>query len=113
MGKREDYIDKLAAQLKVWSAEIDVLEAKAERATVEVKIAILKEVEILNKKIEDAQKKIKEQEKSCIAIGLKEAKERDIRLVLLYIRKKCPRGYLLNKLKIHEKKRTKRCQKLT
>ena len=60
MGKREDYIDKLAAQLKVWSAEIDVLKAKAGKGTVEVKIAILKEVEILNKKMQDAQKKIKQ-----------------------------------------------------
>ena len=48
MGKREDYIDQLAAQLKVWCAEIDVLKAKAEKETVEVRVMILKEVEILN-----------------------------------------------------------------
>ncbi len=60
MGKREDYIDKLAAQLKVWVAEIDVLKARAEKGTVEVKIAIHKEVEILNKKMQDAQKKLQE-----------------------------------------------------
>ena len=60
MGKREDYIDKLAAQLKLWSAEIDVLKAKAGKETVEVKIAIHKEVEILNKKMQDAQKKLQE-----------------------------------------------------
>ena len=60
MGKREDYIDKLAAQLKVWCAEIDVLKAKAEKETVEVRIAIHKEVAILNKKMQDMQKKIKE-----------------------------------------------------
>ena len=60
MGKREDYIDKLAAQLKVWSAEIDLLKAKAEKQTVEVKIAIHKDVEILNKKMQDAQKKLQE-----------------------------------------------------
>ena len=60
MGKREDYIDKLAAQLKLWSAEIDVLKAKAAKETVEVKIAIHKEVEILNKKMQDAQKKLQE-----------------------------------------------------
>ena len=60
MGKREDYIDKLAAQLKLWSAEIEVLKAKAAKETVEVKIAIHKEVEILNKKMQDAQKKLQE-----------------------------------------------------
>ena len=65
MGKREDYIDKLAAQLKVWGAEISVLKAKAEKETIEVRIAIHKEVEILNKKMRDVQKKIKEiQEKT-------------------------------------------------
>lgn len=60
MGKREDYIDKLAAQLKLWSAEIDVLKAKAGKETVEVKIVIHKELEILNKKMKDAQKKLQE-----------------------------------------------------
>ena len=60
VGKREDYIDKLAAQLKVWGAEIDLLKAKAEKETVEIKIAIHKEVEILNKEIRDLKKKIKE-----------------------------------------------------
>ena len=65
MGKREDYIDKLAAQLKLWSAEIDVLKAKAAKETVEVRIVIHKEVELLNKKMRDVQKKIKEiQEKT-------------------------------------------------
>ena len=60
MGKREDYIDKLAAQLKAWCVEIDVLKARAEKETAEVKSAILKEVEIANKKMQQAQKKIKE-----------------------------------------------------
>ena len=60
MGKREDYIDKLAAQLKLWSAEIDVLKAKAAKETVEVRIAIHKEVEMLNKKMQDVQKKLQE-----------------------------------------------------
>jgi len=60
MGKKEDYIDKLAAQLKVWSAEIDILKAKAEKETIMVKLAILKEVEILNKKMQNVENKIKE-----------------------------------------------------
>lgn len=60
MGKREDYIDKLAAQLKLWSAEIEVLKAKAGKETVEIKAAIHKDVEILNKKMQEAQKKLQE-----------------------------------------------------
>lgn len=60
MGKKEEYIERLTAQLKVWAAEIEVLKAKAEKETIEVKIAIHKEVEVLNKKMHDAQKKIKE-----------------------------------------------------
>jgi hypothetical protein len=60
MGKREDYIEKLAAQLKVWSAEINLLKAKATKETVEVKIVIHKEIEILNKKMQNAQKKLQE-----------------------------------------------------
>ena len=60
MGKREDYIDKMAAQLKIWSAEIDVLKAKAGKGTVEIKTAFHKDVEILNKKMQDAQKKLQE-----------------------------------------------------
>ena len=47
-------------QLKGWGIEIDVLKARAEKETAEVKSAILKEVEIANKKMQQAQKKIKE-----------------------------------------------------
>jgi len=32
MGNREEYIDKLAARLKKWDAEISKLEKKAEKA---------------------------------------------------------------------------------
>ena len=60
MDKREEYVDRLVAQLKVWGAEINVLRAKAEKETVEVKIAIHKEIEILNKKMQEVQKKISE-----------------------------------------------------
>lgn len=60
MGKREDYIDKLAVQLKGWGIEIDVLKARAEKETAVVRSAILKEVEIVNKQMQQAQKKMKE-----------------------------------------------------
>jgi len=79
MGKREDHIDKVAAQLKVWSAEIDVLKAKAGKGTVEVKTAIHKEVEMLNQKMQDTKKKLRElTEKTgdacdCLADGVTKA----------------------------------------
>ncbi len=60
MGKKEDYIDTLAVQLKGWGIEIDVLKARAEKETAAARSAILKEVEIANKKMQQAQKKIKE-----------------------------------------------------
>lgn len=58
MGKREEYIDRLAAQLKVWCAEIDALKAKAGKEAVDIKIAIHKEIEVLSKKMQDMQKKL-------------------------------------------------------
>ena len=60
MGKREEYIDKLAVQLKGWGIEIDVLKARAEKETAVVRSAIFKEVGIMNKQMQQAQKKIKE-----------------------------------------------------
>ena len=38
MSTKEVYIEKLEAQLKEWSAKIDVLEAKAEKAEADTKI---------------------------------------------------------------------------
>ena len=37
MKSREEYIDKLAAQLKEWSAKIDELESKARAAKADAK----------------------------------------------------------------------------
>ena len=60
MIKKEEYIDKLSAQLKEWSVQIDLLKNKAGKGTAEIKIAVDKEVEILNKMMKDAQKKLQE-----------------------------------------------------
>ncbi|MDP1854119.1 MAG: coiled coil domain-containing protein [Candidatus Omnitrophota bacterium] len=55
MIKKEEYIDKLATQLKEWNAKINLLKDKAAKGTADIKIAINKDVEVLNKKMKDAQ----------------------------------------------------------
>jgi hypothetical protein len=60
MKTKEEYIDSLAAELKVWSAEIDNLHAKAEAASEDVKIKYHAEIEALRVKECEANEKIKE-----------------------------------------------------
>ncbi len=47
MSKREAYEDKLRAQLDEWKAEIDKLEAKAKKATADLKIKYDKQIQEL------------------------------------------------------------------
>jgi chromosome segregation ATPase len=58
MKTREEYIDSLAAELKVWSAEIDLLTAKAEKATEQAKHNIQEEINELRKNHVEASAKI-------------------------------------------------------
>ncbi len=60
MQKREEYIDKLAAQLKEWSAKIDELESKARVAKVDVKTEYEKQIGQLKDKRESAMTKFQE-----------------------------------------------------
>ena len=60
MVKKEEYIDKLSAQLKELNIKIDQLKDKAGKGPAELKIAINKEVEVLNKMMKDAGKKLQE-----------------------------------------------------
>jgi hypothetical protein len=60
MKNREEYIDKLAAQLKEWSAKIDELEVKAKSATEEAKIKYDKQIKELTAQHEVAMKKLQE-----------------------------------------------------
>ena len=60
MTKKEEYIDKLSAQLKEWGVKIDQLKDKAGKGTAELKIAMDKEVVVLNKMMKDAKKKLQE-----------------------------------------------------
>lgn len=45
MGRKEEYMDKLSAQLKVWSARIDEFAEKAEHEALEHKTKLLREIE--------------------------------------------------------------------
>lgn len=60
MKTNDEYIDSLAAELKAWSAEIDVLHAKAEVAEEDVKLKYQEDIEALRVKELAAAEKIKE-----------------------------------------------------
>jgi uncharacterized coiled-coil DUF342 family protein len=58
MQKKDLYIEKLNAQLKEWSAAIDVLKAKADKATADLKIGYQKQLDDLKAKRDVARDKI-------------------------------------------------------
>lgn len=58
MTKRDAYIEKLNAQLKEWSASIDVLKARADKASADLKIGYTKQLDDLKAKQKVAQGKI-------------------------------------------------------
>jgi len=60
MTNREEYIDKLAAQLKEWSAKIDELEAVARSAKAEAKTGFEKQIGQLKDQRYAATKKLQE-----------------------------------------------------
>ena len=60
MKDREEYIDKMTAQLKEWSHKIDELEFKARVAKADVKIGYEKRIRELKDKREAVVLKIKE-----------------------------------------------------
>lgn len=60
MDERKTYEEKLNAQLKEWSAEIALLNAKADKATAETKIEYYKMITIVERKQETAAMKFQE-----------------------------------------------------
>ncbi len=60
MKSREEYIEKLAVQLKEWSAKIDELESKARVAKADVKTGYENQVKQLKDKRNTATKKLQE-----------------------------------------------------
>ena len=59
-NKRKAYEEKLDAQLDEWSAQINVLKARADKAKAEVKIEYYKTIEVLERKQKDAKAKLQE-----------------------------------------------------
>jgi uncharacterized coiled-coil DUF342 family protein len=60
MDKKDLYIEKLNAQLKEWSASIDVLKAKADKATADLKIGYYKQLDDLKAKRDSAREKLED-----------------------------------------------------
>jgi hypothetical protein len=60
MNKKQEYQKKLQAQLDEWSADIDKLKAKADKAEADAKLDYQKQVEHLRSMKEDASKKMSE-----------------------------------------------------
>ena len=58
--KREEYIDKLAAQLKEWSAKVDELESKAYSAKADMKTEYEKQIKQMKDKRDTAMQKLQE-----------------------------------------------------
>jgi predicted nucleic acid-binding Zn-ribbon protein len=62
MKTKDEYIESLATELKDWSAQIDVLSAKMEKAAGMVKLKYIEDVNSLHTKQQAASEKIKELE---------------------------------------------------
>lgn len=60
MKTKDEYIERLASQLKEWSTEIDVLNGKMENAADDVKLKYAEEVEALRAKQQAAADKMEE-----------------------------------------------------
>jgi len=60
MKNREEYIDKLATQLKEWSAKIDELETKARTAKADAKTSYDSQIAQLKEKRDAAKTKLQE-----------------------------------------------------
>jgi len=59
-GKRKAYEEKLDAQLKEWSAQIELLKAKADNARADAKVEYFKTIDALQRKQNEAKTKLHE-----------------------------------------------------
>ena len=57
---RKAYESKLDAQLAQWSADLDVLKAKAKRAEVDAKVAYDKSIDAMQRKHDEASKHLRD-----------------------------------------------------
>jgi len=60
MGKKEEYMEKLGAQLRAWSEKMDFLTEKAEHEALEQKTKLLREIEEFKARSQEAQLKLKQ-----------------------------------------------------
>ncbi|HEY0268942.1 MAG TPA: hypothetical protein VGC12_06870 [Methyloradius sp.] len=60
MSLKDEYLEKLKAQLDEWSADIDLLEARAKEAEAKVRIKYEEQLIILKAKRDEAKAKIAE-----------------------------------------------------
>lgn len=60
MSIKDDYVEKLKAQLDVWSADIDVLEARARQVEADVRLKYEEQITVLKAKREEAKAKLAE-----------------------------------------------------
>lgn len=59
-GKRDEYVTKMKAQLDIWSAEVERLEAKARAAKADMKITYERRVAELREKRQDVERRLRE-----------------------------------------------------
>ena len=64
MNSKDEYVRKMQAKLELWSAEIDVLGAKAEKAAAEFKLEYIEQIETLKGMQATARQKLGELQKS-------------------------------------------------
>jgi chromosome segregation ATPase len=62
MKTKDEYIEKLTSELKEWSAQIDILTARTEIASADLKLKYAEELEELRSKQHAAAEKLKELE---------------------------------------------------
>ena len=60
MGSKEAYREKLEAQIREWSAKIDLLKARADQVEAEAKIEYRNRIEDIRQRKEALQEKLKE-----------------------------------------------------
>jgi hypothetical protein len=65
MSLKDDYVAKLKAQLDIWSADIDVLEARAKKVDDELRVKYDEQLALLRLKRDEAKVKLKEIQESA------------------------------------------------
>lgn len=65
MSVKDEYVEKLKAQLDVWSADIDVLEARGRQLDAELRTKAEEQLILLRAKRDEARLKLKEIQESA------------------------------------------------